>query len=413
MGRGRRGRRGRATHATRARDAAARLLALLLAGCSAPSLPEEPLSSPPPEALAAPAFDFSTGDGEVAGDYFLRVEEWHSSDGERSVVLLPMVHLADAGFYAEAERRLADADVVLTEGVGGPPALSPTSLLVEYVVGNYSRGAFLGALVPQSLALDEGPRAESGDLEQSEFSATTSCGDSLFQAAVLPLLVVLVEPLHLLRWLEAGGRALVGDANGDEAAFRHWLTEGHLGDDDDSASGDSDDGLLAGVISTRNVRLLDRLEECFARPGVDRIAIPWGSDHMPGVAAALAERGFTRTSAEWLRAVAVAGHLQEPDVDRDGGWHAYVPYLVDAQHGPRGTSCGVACDALVVASTDSDPFALGLLWGFVARVEIGSERGDSGFSLLPTLFGRPLLFDWRRRGGSQRVRLLWFLEFGR
>jgi hypothetical protein len=408
MGRGRRGRRGRATQAT---HAAAPLLAWSLAGCSTPDLPDEPPSAPPPEALDAPAFDFSTGDGDVAGDYFLRVEEWRTADGGRSVVLLPVIHLADAAFYAEIEQRLADADVVLTEGVGGPPALSPTSLLVEYVVGNYSRGAWLGGLVPQSLALDEGPRAESGDLEQSEFAAATSCGDLLFQAAVLPILIVLVEPIHLLRWLEAGGRTLVGDATGDEAGFRHWVTDGHLGADDDAPS-DSDDGLLAGVISTRNARLLDRLDDCFARPDVDRIAIPWGADHMPEVSAALAERGFTRASAEWLRAVAVAGHLREPDVDRNGGWHAYVPYLLDAQQGPRGSSCGVACDALAIASTDTNPFALALLWGFVARVEIGGERGESGCSVLPTLFGRPLLFDWRRHGDSHRVRFLWFFEFG-
>ena len=328
-------------------------------------------------------------------------------------MLLPVVHLADAGFYAEVEQRLADADVVLTEGVGGPPALSPTSFTVEYVVGNYSRGAWLGGLAPQRLALDDGPRAESGDLDQSEFAATTSCGASLFQAAALPILILVVEPIHLLRWFEGVGCALVGASNGDEAAFRHWVTEEHLGaEGDDPAPRDSDDGLLAGVISTRNARLLDRLDDCLARPDVDRVALPWGADHMPGIAAALAERGFSRTHAEWLRAIAVAGHMREPDVDRDGGWHAYVPYLFDAQHGPRGSSCGVACDAVAVASTAARPFALDLLWGFLARVEVGNERGDSGFSLLPTLFGRPLLFDWRHRGDSHRVRFLWFLEFG-
>jgi len=405
MGRGRRGRRGRATRAT---DATAWLLALSLAGCSTPSLPDEPPASPPPAALDAPAYDFSTGAADRAGDYYLRVEEWRTSDGARSVVLAPVIHLADAGFYAEIQRRLADADVVLTEGVGGPPALSPTSLLVEYVVGNYSRGAWLGGLVPQNLALDEGPRAESGDLEQAEFAATTSCGDALLQAAALPLLVLVIEPIHLLRWLEAGGRTLVGESTADEAAFRHWMTDERLGGDD----GDADDGLFPGVISTRNARLLERLDDCFARPGVDRIAIPWGADHMPGVAAALAERGFTRANAEWLRAVAVAGHLLEPDVDRNGGWHAYVPYLLDAQQGPGGTACGVVCDALSVASTDSNPFAFALLWGFVARLEIGTDRGESGASLLPTLFGRPLLFDWRRSGDSHRVRFLWFFEFG-
>lgn len=407
MGRGRLGRRGGATRA------AARLLASSLAGCSTPSLPDEPPAPPPLGAIDWPVYDYSTGDGHDAGDYYLRAEEWRSADGGQSVVLLPVVHLADAGFYAEIEQRLADADVVLNEGVGGPPALSPTSFAVEYVVGNYSRGAWLGGLVPQRLALEEGPRSESADLDQSEFSATTSCGDALFQAAALPILILIVEPIHLLRWLEAGGRALVGDLNGDEAAFRHWLTDEHLGAGGEApAPHDTDDGLLAGVISTRNARLLDRLDDCLARPGVDRIAIPWGADHMPGIAEALAERGFSRTHAEWLRAIAVAGHLLEPDGDRDGGWHAYVPYLFDAQHGPRGTSCGLACDALAVASTGSRPFALDLLWGFLARVEVGAERGDSGFSLLPTLFGRPLLFDWRQRGDSHRVRLLWFLEFG-
>ncbi|MSR46993.1 MAG: hypothetical protein EXS13_08005 [Planctomycetes bacterium] len=401
---------------------AASVAAWLAAGCSVPSIETPPNALP--ELLVAAAdgetvlYDTYTGDESTAGDYFVRVETWCNADGTRRVTLLPMVHVADADFYAQVERRLADADVVLTEGVGGPPSLSPTSLLVTWIFGNYSRACFLGELAPQSASLHEGPRAMSGDLSQAEFAAGSSCGTSLMQAVALPVLMVLVEPIHLGRWLLANGRAVAGGSLEDAAAFRHWMNSA-LGERDGdiaadvAAEIDGDEGLLPGVLERRNAHLLARLDDVLARPGIDHVALPWGAHHMPGIAAALRERGFARSSAEWLRAIAVRslldGSAPDPDLARS---HVYLPYLLEVQHDRVGASYGLLCDAIAVRTTAAEPFGLDLLWGLVSRWQVGTESGESGFSLLPSLFGRPLLFDWRRRGEAQRVRVLWFFEFG-
>ena len=392
-------------------------VALLASGCSVPSIAvDEPAPLPdlaaPREADDAPlAYDAYTGDDDIAGDYYVRLEEWRDPKSGQNVTLLPMIHLADASFYAAISQRLRNADVVLTEGVGGAPSLSPTSLLLTYLFGNYSRASWLGGLVLQNERLDAGAHAERGDVDQAEYTAGDSCGTSLLHAVGLPVLMVLVEPIHLGRWLLADVRSLGAMRQSDEAAMRHWL----IADTNErNAAGyeDDDEALLAGVVDRRNDHLLERLDEVRARTGVRRIALPWGARHLPGLAKGLAERGYERGESQWLRAIAVRAMLQDPELDADGArHHLYVPYLLDVKSGEASWSCGVACDALA-AGSDHDSFESALLWGFLADWSIGTPRGESRFSLLPNLFERPLLFEWRRRGASHRFRFLWFFEVG-
>ncbi len=396
------------------------VLALVNAACKVPELaaPAD-LPAPLPDLVAPRAadapplpYDAYTGDAEVAGDYYVRVEEWRDPVSGQVVELLPMIHLADADFFAAVSERLRAADVVLTEGVGGAPSLSPTSLLLTYVFGNYSRACWLGGLVPQDEGLDAGPHAERGDFDQAEYTAGDSCGTALLHAVGLPALMALIEPIHLGRWLLADARAIATWGDADEAAMCHFLV---CDTNERNAAGPDhadDTTLLEGVIGRRNDHLLERLDEVRARPGVRRIALPWGAKHQPGLAAGLAQRGFERGSSEWLRAIAVRALLQDPQLDKNGDrTHVYVPYLFDVQSFRSTWSCGVACDAVAVGG-GRDSFESSLLWGFLAACESGPPHGESRFSLLPNVFERPLLFEWRRRGESHRWRFLWFFEIG-
>lgn len=416
MGQRRRARHGAGIAASGTASAAA-LVVVVAAGCSAPALDDEPhplpdLAAARPDDAPPLRYDHYTGDEWIAGDYFVRAERWRHPATGQAVLLLPMIHLGDAAFYAEAGELLRGADVVLSEGVGGAPSLSPTSLLLRWIFGNYARGCWLGDLVPQGDALREGPRAEPGDLAEAEFTAEAACTTPLLHAVALPALVLLVEPIHLGRWLLGAGRRAAGAGAQDGAALRHFLVES-TGDAADPARDDGDgEGFLPGVIERRNEHLLARLDEVLARAGVVEIALPWGARHLDGLAAGLRERGFAPEWQRWLRAVAVRARLLDPELDVDGGrFHAYVPYLFDVQRYEATWSAGVACDAVLLHRRRAG-FEAALLWGFLLNLELGSERGESGFSLLPSLFGRPLLFDWRRRGDLHRVRCLWFLEFG-
>lgn len=396
--------------------------------CTVPSLAEPATALPAAWPATAPAvaldagadtttapadlpYDAWTGTESTAGDYFVRVEEWRHPATGTTVTLLPMVHVADPCFYATVEQRLQGADVVLTEGVGGSPSLSPTTFLLAYVFGNYSRACWLGELSLQSGALDEGPRAQRGDLDQAEFSASMGCGASLLQGVALPILALLVEPLHFGRWLLANGRGATGDGVADAAAFRHWLVSDFA---DTTGADPDDDGLLPGVIEQRNDHLLGRLDAVLAQPDVRSVALPWGASHMHGIAAGLHERGFQRAGSEWLRAIAVRGLLDgsapDPDAARS---HFYLPYLVDWRSDRVSNTVGVLCDAVTVETAVADaPFTLDLLWGLLLHWQSGRERGESSFGLLPQLFARPLLLEWRRRGDAHRVRFLWFFEVG-
>ncbi|MBM4015273.1 MAG: hypothetical protein FJ293_09975 [Planctomycetes bacterium] len=375
---------------------------------------DDPLAAEAAAPATPPPFDFYTGDESTAGDYFVRVERWRHPESGRQVTLLPMVHLADAEFFAAVEGRLLAADVVLTEGVGGAPALSPTTLLLAYVFGNYSRACWLGDLSLQADALDEGPRARGGDLDIAEFSDAMGCGAPLLHAAALPVLMVLVEPLHFGRWLWTGARDLTGGATEDAASFRHWLVSDLADTEGDEVESD---GLLPGIIDRRNTHLLDQLDRAFTAADVGHVALPWGASHMPGLAAGLVERGYERADAEWLCAIAVRGRLDgsKPAAVRT---HLCLPYVIDWRSDRRGGGLGLLCDAIAVRKSaprdaeDRGPVGVELLWGLLATCEIGRDQGQSSFSLLPQLFARPLLFEWRRRGDSHRFRFLWFFEVG-
>ncbi len=89
-----------------------------------------------------------------------------------------------------------------------------------------------------------------------------------------------------------------------------------------------------------------------ARPEVKSVALPWGADHMPGIAAGPTERSFARVDHEWLRAIVVRSSL-------------------DVQSFERTWSCATLCDAVAFGVPEPDTFASSLLWGFLWFFEVG------------------------------------------
>ncbi|MFG0318164.1 MAG: hypothetical protein ACF8XB_12895, partial [Planctomycetota bacterium JB042] len=163
---------------------AAVLVGFAAAGCRAPSTTLE--TSELPER----GFEFYSGSDGVAGDLWLGFTTFTHAETGRTCVLLPVYHVAEARFYDEVQREMDAADVVLTEGVGGAPSLSPALFLTSYAFANYRRVASLAGLTHQGEAVAWRPNHRNADLRMSEFQATWPWTAPIGQAVALPVVAV-------------------------------------------------------------------------------------------------------------------------------------------------------------------------------------------------------------------------------
>ena len=60
-------------------------------------------------------------------------------------------------------------------------------------------------------------------------------------------------------------------------------------------------GAITELIEARNAHLLTRISESLER--YDRVVVPWGAAHMPGLETALREDGFTLLSRKGRRVI--------------------------------------------------------------------------------------------------------------
>ncbi len=375
------------------------MLPVLFAACVAPDVRRDF-----EEDLPESGFQFYSGSSSVAGDFYVGVTEYGDEQG-RSVVLIPMIHVADAGFYDAVSEELDRADVVLAEGVRGTPSLGPQLFLMSYVFGNMRRLASFAQLTAQSEALSFGANVKNADLSIEEWQAGSPWWTPLVQVGFTPFLVVVMESAALTTWISQGlyGVAFAGEQI--DGSWRHFLVE--------DSSDDEDDGLellLPGIIHRRNAAVLDTLDHL--EPSMERVAIPWGANHMPGIADGLVERGFAPISHRWIRAVSVRTFLQEwPEGSANEASDFYVPYLLHWRHHEHSWYASLLLRSILLESPP-DSFRLELLWELLASVSVDGETKSGRFQLLPTLFGRPLLFERAYARGDARWRFLLFFELG-
>ncbi|MFG0317376.1 MAG: hypothetical protein ACF8XB_08895, partial [Planctomycetota bacterium JB042] len=210
----------------------------------------------------------------------------------------------------------------------------------------------------------------------------------------------------VLSWFERAGQALLGRGDAFRAAWRHWMVSDADDESDSSA-------LLPGVIETRNARLLEVLDEVASDDTVRSVAIPWGAAHFPALRPELVDRGWIESDHRWVRAVAVRELLETGEAGAprsDEAFDVFVPYLGQFR------SLGAAWNlSLLLHTVSLDRRAGGesrveLLWELLLSLRRNTAAGEFDLQLLPSLLGRPLLFEYRRSRDRGRVRFLWFFE---
>jgi hypothetical protein len=204
-------------------------------------------------------------------------------------VFYPMVHVAQPSFYAEVSRRLKEVDVIVEEGVHGPPSVLTSALTLSYRVARFNRRA---GLVEQDLDLDGlDAVVVRPDISTVEFAAG-------WRRVPLKhrLMVALVLPLVIVTRLLGGSRAIwsrVTDVEDLPSPSEEAASE-RLPELDAAFGGERDVALLAALSRLHEERSTEDIE----------VAVVYGAGHVAAVVHALNDRyGYKARSAEWITVV--------------------------------------------------------------------------------------------------------------
>lgn len=200
-------------------------------------------------------------------------------------VLVPMIHLGTAAFYAEVKARLRDCQLIVAEGVSGP------SVLVRALTFSYrfpGRSRRLNLVVQGDDYADCGVPVICPDVTARQLGRRWRS-----IPAVQRMMVWVAVPLLALVERVIGTRRLVG---------RHLATT-DLPTLEDHVVREKFPKFMEVLVDHRDAVLLDALATIHDQRCGDPIsvAVVYGAGHMPGIVQGLWTRyGYRPRSAEWL-----------------------------------------------------------------------------------------------------------------
>ncbi len=225
------------------------------------------------------------------------------------VDLVSAVHIADAGYFAEVQRLLDAADVVLYEGIskdGGPP--EPQAEDQENPVRRIQR--LLGRMLDLTFQLDEvrydRPHFVHADLTLKDLEAASAPSEADAPGAQESGPLAALGPMG--KMLERAGPMLEGllarqtESPAARRALKRTLARALMSADMDQALAMLPASSKDLILRRRNDVVVQRVAE-WAPKSKGSIAVFYGAAHMSGIEKDLVERlGYRRGGARWLRA---------------------------------------------------------------------------------------------------------------
>ncbi len=361
---------------------------------------EEPIAFPTAKFL------FYSGDENVLGDLYVRKSQLKHSASGKKVTLLGMVHLADQSFYRQVQQQIDSHDLILAEGVSGKTSLSISSFLYSYMFAMYDRGANMSGLASQKGELTiPYEKYVNADVTVDELQSQSSIGSLIGQTIALPLTILFAEPSILLTDLSDGLRFYQPDCKKAERyAMRRHHVVSQMGNEDGSEHLDS---LIPGVLAFRNQKLQDVLSEQIKQKDVNSILIPWGAAHLQDVENYLLKNGYETDKSEWVKVIAVNSLAEGNEPFRESRKFC-LPYIYTYYNHSKLSEHNMLFQ--LFKFTDAENYG-GVDVGYGHILKYQSFEKGSYFSLLPSLFGYPLLFEYAKVEDESTVRMLLFFEF--
>lgn len=178
---------------------------------------------------------------------------------QKTVSLIPMIHVAEPSFYRTVNRVIGSNSVVLAEGVTDEKNLLTNKLSYHRMASS------LGLAEQQETFAPIGANTRRADVDVSDFSPST------------------VDFLNLLTRIHTRGLSLEIIQDLIERSQSPALTS----------------QLWEDLLTLRNRHLLQKIGDELSRG--DQLAVPWGAAHMPGLAQGLEELGFRMARSEEVR----------------------------------------------------------------------------------------------------------------
>ena len=277
--------------------------------------------------------------GSSAGGLDIAVTDYVHPETGTHVALFGVVHVADEPYYADVEKRLGTYDVVLYEGVK-PAELSAADWQAGFNRGkgevaslqsklarwfgfqfqlealDYTAPNFVHADMTEQEFLDGGggvlvsrkaPAPEKGAATEKSKTApdAESAGSPDYGMGDRSLTSAVSSTLQAVEKL---GESVLSGPSVFRSMGRQMFAE-TMGTADIGSALDMFPGLSELILDKRNEVVIDRLKETLvSKPS--SIAIFYGAAHMADLEVRLADMGFERAGAIWLRAWALRPPLR-------------------------------------------------------------------------------------------------------
>lgn len=214
-----------------------------------------------------------------------------SIDVSPKIVLFPMMHIGDEGFFSKVKSRVDEMDVVLTEGVK-----SKTSKLITYSYRSIVKNHGIGLVLQTKLA----PNDIKGEIIHADVTAEEFENRWKNIPFFSRLKLSILFPLYGLFLRYFGSREMIAKKiQNTEIA---WSRADLLNDDDDWEK--AKDVLL----DWRDENLLRILDETLSKRKSENISIGiiYGASHMRAVMKFLMDQyGYHVADSEWLEVIAL------------------------------------------------------------------------------------------------------------
>jgi hypothetical protein len=250
--------------------------------------------------------------GHAQGVLETAIVHYEDEQGRR-VDLIGVVHVAEARYYDELEKRFEDYDALLYELVASKGTRPTPGGGRDSIVSRIQKGLkSMLALEFQLEAIDyHRPNFVHADLDPKGFSeAMRANGETMFSMMVR--LMMAGQKAGQEQGTATYVELLASLFAADRAQYLKFVLAKQLESMDEvfAAMGQGDKGQRTVLIGARNEACMDVLDQQMAK-GKKKLAIFYGSGHMPDLEERLWKRGFSKKNQEWL--IAWDARLDEKD----------------------------------------------------------------------------------------------------
>jgi hypothetical protein len=213
----------------------------------------------------------------------------HRRGTPMTFLVIPMVHMANAGFYRDVTRLLRDTDLIVAEGIRGKSTLGSVLTATYRVLGRRRATNLVEQEIPYTAL---GKPVINPDVTAAEFGMAWQKAP-LRQRVLMWLMMLVMIPLQLVMPKQQLMRRIAD------------LEINDLPSDMDEAMAEQMPEFEKAVLGDRDLLLLEALRALIDERGHEEITVGvvYGAGHTPAIVQGLRDRDYIVRSAEWLSVI--------------------------------------------------------------------------------------------------------------